>query len=128
MKIFNNYESDKALLSQRLSYCFSRMCFQHENAAACWYHIQHIENSDRNLSSYFELDSDTYNSALLHTGLGKRRKGSNNLTISIIFIAKYFNTDFIQFCIASIWFFIRSKDQSLSVFSSTLVSKSSSSD
>ena len=57
MKIFNNYESDKALLSQRLSYCFSRMCFQHENAAACWYHIQHIENSDRNLSSYFELDA-----------------------------------------------------------------------
>ena len=77
-----NY-SDKALLSQRLLLFIRKMCLLHEHASPCWYHIQHIENSDRNLSSYFCLDQSTYNDTLIHAGLGKKRKGYSNVTISL---------------------------------------------
>ena len=67
-------KSDPETTSDCVGSSFADILKMHDRSPACWYHVNHVENSDLNLSSYIGLEKDEYHDVLIALGVLKRTK------------------------------------------------------
>ena len=67
-------KSDPETTSDCVGSSFADILKMHDHSPACWYHVNHVENSDLNLSSYIGLEKDEYHDVLIALGVLKRTK------------------------------------------------------
>ena len=65
---------DRKTLSDSLRSSFAEILLMHSHHPACWYHVNYVESSNRNLSTYIGWERDAYHDVLEALGLLKRTK------------------------------------------------------
>jgi hypothetical protein len=74
-------KSTKKFMNDSIASCFTEILLMHGPRPACWYHINYIEFSERNLSQYLGLSKDEYHAALETMNLVKWAKKGTEQTL-----------------------------------------------